>query len=123
MRRVDATHDSIFGIRWRECKSSFLRQRRLDLSLHAAHNGGMTQLLTARAVAEQIGRHKSTVLRVAARHGIGVSAGPGTPVYFRAADVPRLAKLCRDKAGNPCFVEGNRFGVPPQKSRKSGRNS
>lgn len=72
-------------------------------------------LYTTTEAAAKIGSHYATVWRLCQRHGIGSRVGRTT--VLTQADVDRLAKLVRPP-GNPNFVAGNRFGMPPKKTSR-----
>lgn len=82
-------------------------------------------LKSTREVAVILKRHRDTVARNARRHGIGTSAGPGTPLYFTDDDVTLLAAVIRDGPGNPLFgdpeysARGGKAGKNGKKPRKN----
>lgn len=67
------------------------------------------KLYSAAEAAEQIGKDKSNIARVAKRIGVGQQIG--RVWAFTAADVKKLAAAWNDGPGCPAFTEGNTLAL------------
>jgi len=69
------------------------------------------RLKTASAIATELGIHKTTVTRIAAKHNIGRKIDDkiaSSQRIFVQSDVSKIKKLCYFSRGNPSFLKNSK---------------
>jgi excisionase family DNA binding protein len=72
---------------------------------------------TTTEAAEILGCDRSTITRLAKRHGIGSRIGP--ILYFSAEDIERLRPLIRSGPGNPQIAGESARGVAARLKKRA----